>query len=69
MNCEACGHLVKQTLSDRCVSRIGRYKPVAYYCGTCDKIFILPQYQDRINPHQYDEELSWLRAQNPTLSR
>jgi len=61
MKCERCEQTVKQTLSDRCVSRIKRYKTVAYYCDRCDKIFILDKYKDIINPHKYDDDLTWLR--------
>lgn len=67
MNCEKCGATVKQVLSDNCVSRIKRYKPVAYYCDSCDEIFIMEQYRELIDKHKYDSELSWLRQQNPNL--
>gem|GEM_PF-1412562 len=67
MKCKQCGKTAAQTLSDNCASRIGRYKTVAYYCETCDKIFILDKYKDKIDAHKYDEEYTWLRAQSCVL--
>ena len=67
MFCEKCGKLVKRTLSDNCVSRIKRYKTVAYYCDYCDEIFIIDKYKSAIDKHKYDDELLWLRKQNPNL--
>ena len=67
MKCEKCENLVKRKLTDRCVSRIKRYKNVAYYCNYCDEIFILDKYKDVIDKHKYDGELNWLREQNPRL--
>jgi len=61
MKCEKCGTAVTKTLSDNCVSRVGRHKTTAYYCGHCDEIFILDKYKDIIDKHKYDGELSWLR--------
>ena len=68
MNCEKCSAKVKQTLSDNCVSRINRYKTVAYYCDFCDEIFILDKYKAVIDKHKYDNELTWLREQNPNIN-
>ena len=67
MNCEKCGNPVKRTLSDNCVSRIKLYKKVAYYCDFCDEIFILAKYKNVLDKHKYDDELTWLREQNPRL--
>ena len=68
MNCEKCKNLIKRTLCDNCVSRIKRYKVVAYYCDYCDEIFILKKYKNILDQHQYDDELEWLRQQNPNLN-
>ena len=67
MVCEQCGSFVKRTLADNSVSRIKRYKTVAYYCDTCDEIHVIDKYKDRIDPHKFDGEYEWLRAQNPNL--
>jgi len=67
MNCEKCGNPVKRTLSDNCVSRIKLYTKVAYYCDVCDEIYILDKYKSVIDKHKYDDELVWLREQNPNL--
>jgi hypothetical protein len=69
MNCEKCGSLVKRTLSDNSIGIIKRYKTVAYYCDLCDEIFILEKYKDMIDKHKFDNELTWLREQNPNLKR
>ncbi|MDQ0360769.1 hypothetical protein [Breznakia pachnodae] len=67
MKCEKCASLIKRTLADNCVSKINRYKTVAYYCDTCDEIFILEKYKNVIDKHKYDKDLTWLREQNPNL--
>jgi len=67
MVCEKCGNPARQTLGDTCVSQIGLYKTVAYYCDQCDAIFIIGKYKDVIDGHKYDGELQWLRDQNPLL--
>jgi len=65
MTCERCGATVKNTLADNSISRIGRYKTAAYYCGSCDKIFVLDKYKDILDVHKFDSEYEWLREQNP----
>lgn len=67
MNCEKCGETVKRTLADK-VGMLGRYKTVAYYCDSCDEIFILDKYKQSIPKEKFDGELGWLREQNPHLS-
>lgn len=69
MKCEKCGSLIRQTLSDKCVSRFGLYKKVAYYCNHCDEIFILEKYRDIIPKNKYEDELVWLRETNPLLNK
>ena len=68
MKCEKCENTVKRILFDNCVSRIKRYKPVAYYCDFCDEIFIIDKYKEIFDKHKYDNELVWLRKQNPSLN-
>jgi len=69
MKCEKCEKTIKKTLADNCVSRINRWKTVAYYCNFCDEIFILTKYKDIIHKHKYDDELTWFREQNPNLHK
>ena len=69
MNCERCNAPVKRTLADNTVTKIKRYVTAAYYCDACDRIFILDKYKDVLDAHKFDGELSWLREQNPNLSK